>query len=316
MDWSKRVSAVAVNDRFVAFTGGHPFLDGVSFLLTAERFKRGELVIPRKLPIAVDQHFAAEIESSLDTSEHVKSMHTLTSVPWSGSIVRQHPGDCRAMAIPGNIPSPTLKCYNPKTKRFVRLTDALWRTAILTGLALNPAQKGIGCSTWVSVREYIKEGDTGNLIAPLTIRADGISMDATVQDLDDALRRDFKDKMKKKKFLNALKATLGAMPVPRVRASFFDCSNVGYFETGGPFTDFWLEQTMAGRLCTSAIALGIATVFGGDNARVIMRYPCSPWVFTRSDAVRGYKAVVHSFQNLAPKTKLKDAIRELKEVAG
>jgi hypothetical protein len=147
------------------------------------------------------------------------------------------------------------------------------------------------------------------------MHVDGISMDATVKELETALRRDFQAKMKRKEFINSLKAMSGGQIPPKPGASYIDCSNVGYFQTGGPFADFWVEQTMAGRLCSVGIALGIATVFGGDNARIIMKLPVSPWVFTRSDAIRAIKAVLHSFQNLSPETKLKDAIRELREVA-
>jgi hypothetical protein len=198
---------------------------------------------------------------------------------------------------------------------FVKLTDVMWRTGILSALAMNPNQTNYACSTWVNVRPEIKDNSIGAVIAPLTIRADATSLDMTVEEFEKLLRRDFSAKIKRKAHIDALKATLGGMPVPKTSGAFLDVSNVGYFPAGGDVVDCWVQQTMTAKRCISALALGVATVFGNDRARLLLRYPFSPFVFSRSDAIRGWKAVMHSLQHLNPKLKLKDAIRELQEVA-
>jgi hypothetical protein len=167
----------------------------------------------------------------------------------------------------------------------------------------------------VNLRPRINDNSIGLVIAPMSVRADGASLEMTVEEFDKLLRRDFSAKIKRSGEMLALKATLGGMPVPKGKAALFDVSNVGYFPAGGDILDAWVQQTMTAKRCVAAIGLGVATVFGNDRASFLLRYPFSPFVFSRSDAIRGYKAVMHSLQTLNPKLKLKDAIRELREIA-
>jgi hypothetical protein len=314
-DWSERLGSIAVRDSFVTFSCSHCCYDGVSLLVLADRFKKGQLVIPPKLPTAVDQYLAPELAKPYDTKQHVKSMNSLTMAPWSSPLVRRWPNDIRSIAIPAQPKPETLKCYNPKTKMFQKITDVMWRTGILAALALDPNQTDYACSTWVNMRPEIPDQGVGCYVAPMTIRAEGVSLEMTVAEFDAKLRRDFNDKLKRRDHLLALKATLTGMPIPPKKAAFFDVSNVGYFPADDLIVDYWLQQTMTAKGCVAAIGLGVATVFGNHNARFLLRYPFSPFVYTRSDAIRGWKAVMHSLQQLDPKLKLKDAIRELREVA-
>jgi hypothetical protein len=314
-DWSERLGSIAIRDSLVTFSCSHCCYDGVSLIVLADRFRKGQLVIPAKLPLAVDHHVAPELAKPYNTQEHVKSMNTLTLAPWSSPLVRKWPDDIRSTAIAAPSKPDTLKCYNPKTKMFQKLTDVMWRTGILAALALDPNQTDYACSTWVNMRPEIPDQGIGCFVAPLTIRAEGVSMEMTVAEFDAKLRRDFNDKMKSRGHFLALKATLTGMPVPPKKAAFFDVSNVGYMKADDLIVDYWVQQTMTAKRCVSAIGLGVATVFGNQNARFLLRYPFSPFVFSRSDAIRGYKAVMHSLQQLDTRLKLKDAIRELREVA-
>jgi hypothetical protein len=314
-DWNERLGTIGVRDNFVTWNASHIVYDGVSLIVIGDRFRRRELIVPPRLPTAIDHAVAPQLSKPYNTAEHEKSMKSLTLTPWSTPLVRKWPNDIRSIAIPAQAPPQTLKCYNPQTKMFQKLTDVMWRSGILSALARDPNQTNYACSTWVNLRPEIKDNSIGLVIAPMTVRAEGVSLEMTVEDFDKRLRRDFSDKMKSNGHMLALKATLGGMPIPNAQASFFDVSNVGYFPAGGEIVDCWVQQTMTAKMCVAAIGLGVATVFGNDKARLLLRYPFSPFVYSRSDAVKGYKAVMHSLQHLNPKSKLKDAIRELREVA-
>jgi hypothetical protein len=62
------------------------------------------------------------------------------------------------------------------------------------------------------------------------------------------------------------------------------------------------------------IGLSSITLFGGEKDRLTLRYPYSQFVFTRTDAVKGLKAIVYSLQKIRAETKVADAIRALREV--
>jgi hypothetical protein len=67
---------------------------------------------------------------------------------------------------------------------------------------------------------------------------------------------------------------------------------------------------------TDNIGLSSVTTFGNENAKLTLRYPYSQFVFTRADAGRAFRAVVHSLKHIGPERKVGDAIAELREVAG
>jgi hypothetical protein len=66
---------------------------------------------------------------------------------------------------------------------------------------------------------------------------------------------------------------------------------------------------------TGVVPLAAVTVDGGNNPRLTLRFPYSPFVFTRSQSVRTFKAITHALQHIKTETKIGDAIREIREVA-
>jgi hypothetical protein len=213
------------------------------------------------------------------------------------------------------LPSPSLQCWNPRTEKFKNLSDALWRSGILAAKAMHPELNRYGCTTWHNMRPHINNDSIGNLIAPFTIIAKNVTEDMTVGQLDQALRDDFTDKMKREYYVAALKATLDGMPLERTPTTFFDVSNVGYFDISGVYRNMWAQATIPARNCTSAVPLGAVTLVDKKNPRLTLRYPYSQLVYTRSQAVRTFKAIVHSLQHLKQETKIGDALREMREVA-
>jgi hypothetical protein len=308
-----------VRDNLVTFSGGHSFFDGVSLLILADNFRRGNFDPPDPIPVPTEILLADELAKSHMIKRHLEAMRKLSTIPWTSSIARKWPDDSRADAIAKSFYPGELTCYNPSKATFNGLSEVLWRTAVLAAVALGKETDlrkcRYACTTPINLRPFMKVRKIGLHITTMTIDATGISPDATVRDLEIALRRDFDQKMKRKEYFLTLKASLGGIPVPRTQSSYFDVSNVGYFGGMHPFVDCWIQQSMTAKGCTAGLELGTTTFYGNQNARLFVRLPWSPLVFSRSDGIRMYKAITHSLTQLSPNKTIAEAIQEIREVA-
>jgi hypothetical protein len=311
---ANRVAAIAVRDTHVALSVNHVAFDGVSFILLMDRFLRGEFQEQPVFPIPVDVQIKDLLAASLNTEEHRAARLRLASLPWTSPRSKTGEDDSHCDFIIGELTPSTVKCYNPKTDRFVGLTDVLWRSSILAAHALHP-QKHYGCFTWVNIRPYIKVDTVGFVVGPCSMIAEGVTDDLTIGEFQKRLRRDFTDKIKRRYWLNGVKLMATDVAMPRLPNSMFDVSNVGYFPIKGPFVDACGQMTPLASQFTPCIGLSSVTTFGNENAKLTLRYPYSQFVFTRSDAVRAYKAIVHSIQYIGLDVKIGDAIREMRQVA-
>jgi hypothetical protein len=233
------LGSIAARDNLVCFSGNHAYFNGVSLIILADRFKRGDLREVTGLPIPVEEYLKDELAKPLDTQAHIESMSKLSTIPWTSHPAQEFPDDTRVGWICDSVFPGEMQCYNPRTAKFANLTDVLWRAGILAAIALRGDKEfskwQFGAHTWVSMRPYAKGAELGNHIAPMTVLAERIAPGSTVKDLEEALRRDFKDKLKKKAWLNSLKASLSGIVVPMYPSARMDISNVGYFPTGELF---------------------------------------------------------------------------------
>jgi hypothetical protein len=312
---TERLATISVRENLVCCVAAHICFDGASLLVLMDQFRRRDLHPAPRFPNAIDATLANELAQPLDTKEHAAGMNGLSTLLWEAPLIRKWKDEARQECVRIEVPSPSLQCWNPKTEKFKNLTDALWRSGILAAKAIQPDLNRYGCSTWHNMRPHIKSEAIGNLIAPFTLIAKNVSEEMTISQFDQALRDDFKDKMKREYYVAALKATLDGMPLAKTPTAFFDVSNVGYFELSGPFVGFWAQGTIPARNCTAAVPLAAITLVDKKNPRFTLRYAYSQLVFTRSQAVRTFKAIVHSLQNIKPEMKVRDALRELREVA-
>jgi hypothetical protein len=85
----------------------------------------------------------------------------------------------------------------------------LWRTGILSALALDTRQTDYICSAFVNKRPEVP---SGCFVAPMTIRGEDVSLEITV----------------------------AGMSVSIEKAAFFDVSNIGYFPPEDFVVDHWL----------------------------------------------------------------------------
>jgi hypothetical protein len=189
-----------------------------------------------------------------------------------------------------------------------------WRSVIGTGQAVN-SQKSYGCFTWVNLRPFIKNNSICHRAGPCSIIAEGVSDQMTVGELERKLRRDFSEKIKRKYCLNGIKSIMDRYRVPKPPNTFFDVSNVGYFQTNGPFVDQCGRMTGTARN-RNMINLTAVTTFGSENAKLGLHYGYSQFVFTRGEAERALRGIGHSLKHIGLERKIGDAISELREVIG
>jgi hypothetical protein len=320
-DWSlrpllgERLATLAIRDDLVVISVSHHTFDGVSFVLCLNSFLKGQELVSPALPPAIDLILASEIAGIKDISSEGVELGLMSRIPWSSTPpVEAWSDNSQIEFVLEDLRPETLRCFSAKTGRFVGLSDALWRSAILTAHALSPGQSSFGCTTWVNLRPYIGNNSIGNLIGRVNLIAEGISGSATIGDLESRIRRSFEERIATKAYLKCLRAVGERKRFSIPGGAFFDVSNVGYFETRGPIVDAFGQLTVPGIAWTEVLGLSSITLFGNENARLSLRYPYSQFVFTRSDALRAVKAFVHSLQNHSQNTTIGSAIDELRSV--
>jgi hypothetical protein len=263
-------------------------------------------------PNPVDDLFKDDL-ARLRLSPAGSGADPLAVIPWS-SPLRDSGDRPRADVLVAELPSPTVKCFDRKRQKFNGLTDALWGACVLAAHAIHPDQSGYGSTLWASIRPQLKNADLGNLIVPLTVVPETVSLQMTVGELEKSFRRSFVAGMKGRTWLTEIKEMVERGSTPRRGSSFFDVSNVGYFPTTGPFLDTWSQQSETAMSCNGVLALATVTVFGKEkNARLTVRLPYSQHVFTRSDITKALKAVLFYLRNVRRDQKVGDVIRAIRE---
>jgi hypothetical protein len=280
-----------------------------------DRFTRGVFEAQPQFPIAAEEMFRKQLSGPLNSSEHPNSRLLLSMLPWNTRRDVATEDDIYCDFLVGEYAPHEVRCFNPKTNKFVGLTDALWRASVLTAHAFE-TQKSYGCFTWVNMRPFVNDNSVGCVAAQCSVVAEGITYETTVGELEKRLRNDFVAKLKRGYCVGGIKSIIDNVPTPRPPSVFFDVSNVGYFPTVGPFVDAWGQMTPRARFFTDNIGLSSVTTYGNENAKLTLRYPYSQFVFTRAEASRAFRAIVHSVKNIGPEMKVGDAIRELREVVG
>jgi hypothetical protein len=312
-DFSKRLATIAVNGCHVVWNESHSVYDGVSLMHLVDRFQRGVPPTMKPFPAAVDERLRDTLSRITDAHRHVTAIANCSRVPWSHPIVKFHDSvrcDCHIAQLPWQA----LQCFDARKDKFIGLTDALWRSAMLVAHAIDPSQSNFACCTWVNLRPYLNDTDIGNTISPLVVAAPGATKEMTVGQFEERIRRDFAAKLKRNDQLLGLKSYVDDLDIALKPASFYDVSNSGYFPNAGPFVDMFLMQSALTSMSLWAIAFGSATLYGGPNRKILFRYPYSQAVYTRKDTERYMKALMHSLQFITAKMTVKDAIAQLRTV--
>jgi hypothetical protein len=314
-DYKKRLGRIAIRGSSACWNISHSLYDGVSLSTLATWFERGQSPPPQVFPDASDYALRDQLVgvSDADVHRHIAERETMTRIPWC------HPPipfttDMRNESFEAALEYHTMPCYNPKTDKFVGLTDVMWRATLLLAHACNPGQTNSKISTWVNMRPYMSPTTVGNQITPIVIGAQGLQENWTLAQVEAAIRRSFTEQIKGKAYLKSLRAFDAKFPFPPPSSAYFDVSNSGYYPTGGKIVDMFLVQSFPAAYSIGALELGAATSYGGTRNRQFFRLPYSHAVFTRSEARKMWTALIHAFQNHTPNLTVKEAIADMRDV--
>jgi hypothetical protein len=312
-DYSKRLGRLAKHDCRVAWNLPHGLYDGVSFSILASNFEKGRKLPTQIFPDAIDDALVDQLATVKDPSQHVREIENATKVAWSHAPIKM-PAGFRNASHEAGLAYNSLLCYNPKTNKFVGLSDVLWRSALLVAHAHTPGQSVYSFSTWVNLRPYTKPMGTGNTITPVVIEALGANEGMTLAQFEDAIRRGFSAKVKSKAYLTSLASFNENVPFFVPTAAYFDVSNSGYYPADKKIVDEFLIQSMTTESAVVALGLGAATNFGGSRDRQFFRLPYSQSTFTHSETARLWAGLIHSMQHHPKNMTVGEAIRDLRDL--
>jgi hypothetical protein len=313
IDPMQRLARIAVRDDTVVWNASHAIQDGVSFTSLMDWFNRGTAPPPSVFPVAPDVELAEQVRTVPSVAPYIQEHDSCTQIEWSHQPI-ELPEGTRVDSFELCVPCESVQCYNPKTEKFVGLNDSFWRSAMLVGHAFTPTQPSWRCCTWVNLRPFMKPGGVGNVIGSIMIGAPGAGPEWTLADVDAAIRRDFQKKMKNKMYLDYLAMHSRAVPPNPPPGAFFDVSNAGYCPMGDNFIDVFLQPSVLAKHCLMALPLGVVSQFQGGRKKCFIRYSYSRAVFVKKDAEKVFRGVVHSLQHFKGNLKVKDALKELREL--
>jgi hypothetical protein len=276
-------------------------------------FQRGNPPPVIAFPYAPDIELADEVTAVGDARSHMAALNASTCIAWSHAPV-EFPASVRNNSFEVSLPYDSLQCYDRRSGKFVGLTDHIWRSAMIVGHAFTPEQSSYSCPNWINLRPFLKRPGIGNMIGSMIVRADGVNPEWTLAELEAAVRRSFQDGMKTKKYLvNFASLSQGHPLAPRASA-FFDISNFGYYPMGESFVDFFLQQSSVARYTVRALSVGAGTTVEGGRRRHFFRYTYSQAVFAKKDTEKVFKGLLHSLQHFKANLKIKDAVKELRQL--
>jgi hypothetical protein len=250
----ERAAAIAVRDTHVCISVRHAYFDGASWISLMEGFGHGQTQRQPQFPVPLDHQLHNFLSTGRKPMDYVSEMEKMSMIPWTSPRHVATEDDVHGDFLTAEFAPSEIKCYNAKTDKYVGLTDALWRAAILTAHAMKP-QKWFGCSTWVNLRQFMKDNSIDCLLAPCAIVAKGASDGMTVGELEKRLRKDFIAKTKANHLLDGVKAMVDRMTNPQPPSSYFETSNVGYFPIAGLFLDACGQMTARARYLTESIGM-------------------------------------------------------------
>jgi hypothetical protein len=167
----ERLAAIATRGTHVAFSIRHIDFDGVSSLILMDRFSRNLFVPPAAFPIRTDERLGNFL-SGVTGAEHFRAIKRLFS---NRRRTYSQIGMRNARASASIQRLHLVKYFNPKTNKFVGLTDSLWSAGVLTVHVLNPGQHHHGCLAWVNLRPFLNDNSIGCIIAPFSVIASEFS---------------------------------------------------------------------------------------------------------------------------------------------
>jgi hypothetical protein len=148
--------------------------------------------------------------------------------------------------------------------------------------------------------------DVCNDFIGVRIIADGITKEAKIKDIDDAMRRDSKEKER----------TSELYEIERHHSEHSGfcvvcLSNLDPLTVGEPFEDVWMQQTMESTFAADSLYLLTLSKLSKGQNDFWGRLRCSPQIFTREQATGTGKSIAHVLEDLFMNTRVENAVEEL-----
>ena len=144
-------------------------------------------------------------------------------------------------------PAKDLKCYDPKTGKPTRFTDAMYANICLTFAAYEGKLDKIGLLTDVNMRQFTKGEhglEMGNSFAMIDIEARNVTVDTTVREIMKKTRSFYNERIKDGSIFGSFKHFHDEIDqtkiIPKAPALL---SNIGIFNLRGPIEDMFLRDT-------------------------------------------------------------------------
>jgi hypothetical protein len=150
----ERLGVLAIRDNLIAMSGHHRCFDGQSFIICLNDFLRGRPRSCPKLPASLIDALSSQLSAVNDISSFQSNCFQMSSIRWTTPPPTNWSADSEVDCLTAVLPSESLQCYSKKTKMFVGLSDALWRSAMLTAHAISPKQTNFGVGNWINLRPY------------------------------------------------------------------------------------------------------------------------------------------------------------------
>jgi hypothetical protein len=172
----------------------------------------------------------------------------------------------------------------------------------------------IGCAMCYNLRPLVPWKTVGNIYTAVPVLCQRTNDDTiTIEQLADAMRNDFKDRVKNRDYILSLKMLYREYAAGSSRRLIAQLSSVGVISLEEPIVDFWGGQSSTARANKSNIVLINQSVRNKDGLIIYNRIQYSPAVLSKKDATRYLKSVNYVLTNIPQQTRLRDAIDELKK---
>ncbi|OHS96921.1 hypothetical protein TRFO_02041 [Tritrichomonas foetus] len=192
---SKRIGAIAANDKFIVLNLNHAVGDGGTFVKLVRDIQNPDSLkqsLPT-FPIPAEEEFSEQLKRVDSNFNLLNNLGGLTRAKSKCELPKNDPKKW-AKSFYFRTPVSQFKCWNEKDKKCQKLTENLWLSLTLSMNAFEGKLGPIGCATCVDLRNLTKFGSDSNFytnIFSLIFARAPVSPSMTVGELGNYLRSDF-----------------------------------------------------------------------------------------------------------------------------
>ena len=305
------LACVCVNDDTVILNSNHMCADGGQ-LVELNKYILGQPTLKDKhlpLPIPVEYGVLDDLLVNSGVPNNHSTELQMDKSKWTTPSIESKASHTRFA-----IDYQSLKNYDFKNNKPIRITDSLWSSIILSAFAYNNKKLDrFGTFTCVNMRPYIKNPtlDNADGFGKIAQTVPVTNSDETIGDVCKRFRKVFKehtsDVFKNLKSFYVSKD----LPIGVPDLVGLELSNVGTFQAKGPIKDLYAGLSMQERGCLCEVCLLSYTLERDHSKECIgqVRYPNSR--VSHHDAWMLSESMKYFLQNISLNEKIGDAVDKL-----